>query len=714
MAKSRWIVGMVTLVWVSLFSVTKLSAQMPATNMRTQMQNERMGLGADQQVNNNPFASEEESEEGAVADTTKKKERRPKQPLESYFFPDSVRGRQNMRWTVSPYVNEIDIGSIDTLQQDFQIQFPFQKKGVGSAYLGNLGAPSYYLSYFDRQRSRDHSFANPWSVYLRTAENMPFYNVKLPFTQLNYAWAGQKSRQEEDFGVIHAQNYSPQTGFNIDYKSFGTKGIYTWQATRDKTLSMAFSHTGKRYTIHAGYIYNSIYNRENGGIISDDEILVNIKEYQVSTNIPMMMSDPKNWVKNNSYFVTQSYGIPLRRVTEEDFTIADRPAVFVGHTLQYDRWVRKYQDTYSGTLHPELGNTNNSLPYYDKWYFNPTESRDSLFEGKLSNRVFVQIQPWDRGGVIGVINGGFGVDVLRYYQFNIKDYMAGSTKAHSETAYYAYASIRGRMGKYFDYTGDFKLHPFGYQGGDLEAGGAVSARVYIKGQPLSLSGRLRFTSLEPSWWEQNFNSNHYRGSNSFIKENETRLQVTLAAPQWGFELSGFQSVLGNKIYYGEDYLPAQAADVISVTGLYLREDMRVGIKSSSLNLNHRAMLQWSTNQKVIPVPMFSAYLSYFFEFNVVKNVLRLQVGVDGRFNTSYYAQGYNPGTAQFYNQREKQVGDYVWMDVFVNAKWKRMRILLKFQHLNDDLFGGRNYFSVLHYPMNQRIFKIGVSWNFYD
>jgi hypothetical protein len=712
MAKNRLTVGVVLLV--SLLSVGKLSAQMPAPNMRTQMQNERMGLGNNQQLlGTNPFATEEEEgEQGAVVDTTKKK--RPKKPLESYFFPDSVRGRHNMLWTVSPFVNEIEISSIDTLQQDFHIQFPFQKKGVGSAYLGNLGAPSYYLNFFDRERSHDHSFANPWNVYLRTMENTPFYNVKKPFTQLNYAWAGQKAKQEDDLGVIHAQNITPQTGFNVNYKSFGTKGIYAWQATRDKTLSLAFSHTGKRYTVHAGYIYNSVYNRENGGIVSDDEIILNIKEYQLSQNIPMMMSDPKNWVKNNSYFLTQSYGIPLRRVTEDDFTIADRPAVFFGHTLQYDRWVRKYQDTYAGTLYPELDNTNNRLPYYDKWYLNPTESRDSLFEGRLSNRLFVQLQPWDRGGVIGVINAGVGMDLLQYYQFSTGDYMKGSTAAHRETSYYAYASIRGRVGKYFDYTGDFKLHPFGYRGGDIEAGGSAAARVYIKGHPLTLSGRLRFSSLEPSYWEQNFNSNHFRWSNSFTKENETRLQVTLAAPQWGFEVSGFQSVLGNKIFYGEDFLPAQTSDAVSLTGLYMREDVKVGVKNSSFNFNHRLMLQWSTDQRVVPVPLFSAYLSYFFEFNVVKNVLRVQFGVDGRYNTKYYAQGYNPGTAQFYNQREKELGDYVWMDAFVNAKWKRMRILLKFQHLNDDMFGTRNYFSVLHYPMNQRIFKIGISWNFYD
>ena len=71
-------------------------------------------------------------------------------------------------------------------------------------------------------------------------------------------------------------------------------------------------------------------------------------------------------------------------------------------------------------------------------------------------------------------------------------------------------------------------------------------------------------------------------------------------------------------------------------------------------------------------------------------------------------------TAQFYTQREKKLGNYPMIDVFVAAKWKRMRILAKMQHLNDNLFGDRNYFTVLHYPQNKRVFKMGFSWSFYD
>ena len=39
-------------------------------------------------------------------------------------------------------------------------------------------------------------------------------------------------------------------------------------------------------------------------------------------------------------------------------------------------------------------------------------------------------------------------------------------------------------------------------------------------------------------------------------------------------------------------------------------------------------------------------------------------GLDGRYNTRYYAPGYNPALSAFYNQREVEVGNYPY-----NVRW---------------------------------------------
>ena len=157
-------------------------------------------------------------------------------------------------------------------------------------------------------------------------------------------------------------------------------------------------------------------------------------------------------------------------------------------------------------------------------------------------------------------------------------------------------------------------------------------------------------------------------------------------------------------------VPQQYGDMLSVMGLYLRKDFRLG----GFHLNHRVLMQWSSDQTVAPVPLLSADLSYFFGFNVVKNVLYMQIGLDGRYNTEYYAYAYDPAIGQFYTQDRVKLGNYPSMDAFVSAKWKRLRLLLKLQHWNCNLFGGNRYFEVVDYPQNRMMFKIGLSWAFYD
>ncbi|MDR2882265.1 MAG: CDP-diacylglycerol--serine O-phosphatidyltransferase [Alistipes sp.] len=679
------------------------------------------GAAGEEEEDNTPFFGEG-TEVDPASDTVKA--RRPRMPLESYHFSMEERQRRNMRWTIDPWANRIDIGHIDTLQNDFQNEYPFMKGSVGSANLGNLGAPAQWLNFFERETGRNHHFADPWGAYLRTIETMPFYNTKTPFSQLGYMWAGQKIHQEEDLIVIHAQNISPSTGVNLDYRSLGTKGIYQWQGTRNKTFSAGVNHTGKRWTLHAGYIHNRVYNQENGGMVDDEDVLLRLNEFEQPRTLPMSMSSPTNSVKSNTFFLQQTYGVPLIRITENDFTISDRPGFFVGHTFEYDRWARRYNDTYQGTVYTDP-KPNGKPPqrYYDEWHFNGNASRDSLFEGRLTNRVFVQLQPWDRNGVIGTIDAGIGMDMLRYYGFDTGQYLTGvDATAVKETHTYVWGDANGRVGRYMDWQAWLRLHPFGKRRGDTDAGGNIATRLYIKERSLSVYGSIRFTTQEPSYWEQNYTSNHYMWRNSFAKENETRIEGSLAIPHVGFSATVSQSVLGNRIYYAQDSLPTQkvtikpfqSSEVVGVTGVYLREDLPIRVGTDSrINLNHRVMLQWSSDQKVIPVPLASLYLSYNLEFNVVRDVLRLQIGVDGRYNTPYYAPGYNPGLGQFYNQRVKELGDYIWLDAYANAKWKRMRILIKMEHLSDDMFS-RNSFSTLHYPVNRRVLKFGLSWNFYD
>ncbi len=686
-----------------------VSAQLDARSiLRAQQQGQQTDL-----YGSNPYESDDEA---TIAQDTARKERKIRKPLESYFFSDSVRALNNFKWHISRDYNRVTIGPLDTTLTDFRIDYPFYLHDVGDMAQGALGQTSLPLNYFRRPQSSDFAFADPYYAYTYNMENVPFYNTKRPLIRMGYIESGQKRYREENFNIMVAQNISPTTGFNVDYRSHSTRGLYAWSRTKNHNVAVAFSHTGKRYSVHAAYYNNHIEQQENGGVVGVWAIADTT--FQHPSGVPMKLADAqaRNIYRNNAFFVTQSYGIPLQRMTESDFSLADLSAVYIGHSFQYSSWSKVYTDRNrpyvderdhrdeNGAFVPATGN------YYDNWYIDPAQSRDSLYERVISNRIFVQAQPWDRNGVVGTIDAGVGVDLHLYSQFGAGDYLSGGYRKVKKTSYFAYGSVGGKIKKYVDWDANIRFYPSGYRGGDLEIGARLALTGYIRRHPLILEGRFSMERRTPSYWQENLFSNHFMWSAPLNKENETRFEVKFTVPDFAFEAGVWQGIVGDKVYYGSDSRIAQHGGSVGLTSAYVRKDFRLG----GLHLDNRVLLQWSTDQEVVPVPLLSAYLSYYYEFWVVRNVLRLQIGLDGHYHTKYHAPSYNPALSAFYNQREVDVGNYPYVDAFVMGKWKRMRIFLKYQHLNKGLFGNGEYFALAGYPLNPGMFKIGISWGFYD
>jgi hypothetical protein len=295
--------------------------------------------------------------------------------------------------------------------------------------------------------------------------------------------------------------------------------------------------------------------------------------------------------------------------------------------------------------------------------------------------------------------------------FDPREYLTGNHDPVQRTDYYVDGAISGSVSKYFKWGGNARYYPMGdHRRGDFEIGARAALSAFVRERPITLSGYFVTMQNAPSYWDENLISNHFMWSNNFGKEAETRLHVQFDVPSWNLEIGATQSVVSNKIYYDAASRPNQEGSAVSVTGAYIDKLFSIG----PWRLRHRVLVQESSNQAVIPVPLATVHLSYSFEFNVVRNVLRARIGLDGYYNTPYYAPGWMPATARFYNQREKELGGYPLLDAFVAAKWKRMRILLKMEHVNENLFGQRNYFTLLHYPLHKRAFKLGITWAFYD
>jgi hypothetical protein len=115
---------------------------------------------------------------------------------------------------------------------------------------------------------------------------------------------------------------------------------------------------------------------------------------------------------------------------------------------------------------------------------------------------------------------------------------------------------------------------------------------------------------------------------------------------------------------------------------------------------------------LFPLPVVSANLRYYLEFPVVKDVMTMQIGADVTFQSAYYMQAYNPALGVFHLQNKQVYGSNPYIDAFVNLKWKRATIFVKYVNAAQG-WPASDYFAAPNYIRPQRAFKLGMTWPFY-
>ncbi|MBQ5691546.1 MAG: hypothetical protein IIV24_08640, partial [Alistipes sp.] len=410
--------------------------------------NQQNGDGAQVDENGKPI-------QGEQADTTKKK--RPRKPLESYFFSDSIRSLRNFQWHIDRDYNTVEVMPVDTTLNLWRLDYPHYHKRLGNNSVGGLGQASSEVNYFERTRSREFTFSQPYDTYSYSLENVPFYNMKHPYIWMTYLESGQKRYREEHFEIMVSQNINPSTSVSINYLSRGSRSQYDVSRVQNNNFSGTVAHTGRRYSVFAAYIHNKVAQQESGGVVGDWAIRDTV--FEMPSGVPMRLAgaDAMNTYRNNAFFIKQSIGIPFVRLTEHDFSMADLPAIYVGHTFEYNEWSKLYTDKYSTyrderySRNPNGSYNSHTDTYYKDWFLNPEKTRDSTYERIITNRLFVQAQPWDRNGPVGTIDGGVGIDVHTYSQFGLSDYLSGKLKKENKTSWFAYAGAQGKIRKYADW-----------------------------------------------------------------------------------------------------------------------------------------------------------------------------------------------------------------------------------------------------------------------
>ena len=632
--------------------------------------------------------------------------------LHTYVFDDTTKNKRMFLWNADTYFNKPVNIDPDTTYTEWFWETPYQRNDVGATYLGVSGSAMQYNNYFLREEEKVFPFFSYYLPYSYTPETLPFYNTKTPYTELGY-WGtlfANKKMEETNIRFLHTQNFTPSLNINFLYERFGAAGMLENEKTDNRTLAITGNYLGKRYIAQGGYIYNRIKRNENGGISDPKMVLDTLLDAKV---IPVTLKKADNKLKRNTLFLTHSYGIPFSFLNKKDSTsvadslvkagMQDVTTAYIGHSFDASFYSKKYTDDIG--LNDSLGRA----LYHNKFYINPTESADSMRVFKLENRVFLNMQPWAKDAILSNISAGLGHQYMSLYGFR-QDYFLKGNSSDKQNNLYMYFGAGGRFRKYFAWSGLGIYNFAGYYQNDFSIDGQMKFSTYPKNmaQGIHLTGKLHISQERPNYFYNNAYTNHYVWENDFDKSTRTSIEARLELPDWKMEAFVGYAMLKNNTYFDSLSVIRQNPDAMSVFTAYLKKDIRVW----KFHMDNKILFQMSSNEDVVPLPQLALDLKYYFQFELVKNVLTAQLGANATYTTKYYAQGYSPALGVFYNQKVEKIGENPYIDLFVNLQWKRASIFVKYVNTAQGWPTG-DYFSAFRYIRSQKVLKLGIHWPFY-
>ncbi len=636
--------------------------------------------------------------------------------LETFALPDSMQYRRIVKWNTDRRVNALKTQEIDTSYNYWFNDLPFMRKEVGATYLGTSGSPVQYYDFTRRKAEEGVNFYAPYESYSFSPGTAPMYNTKTPYTELAY-WGTlfANSEQEEDnLHILTTQNFYPQLNFTLSYDRNGSGGMLENESVDNRTVFAGVNWLGKRHTAHLGYIFNSIKKAENGGV-ADNSL---IRDTTIGPReVPVRLTDADNLLKKNTVYLNQTLRIPfsfLKRKTAADSTAAavglidkDVTTAFIGHNSEYSTYRKIYTDKISSS------DTEARDYYAGRFYIDPVQSRDSIRVMKLENKVFLKLQPWASDAVVSSVNAGLGNRIMSYYMFSPDGYLT-SPKNHVENSTYLYGGAAGQVKKYVEWgaAGDYTL--VGAKAGDFNVEADARFSVYPfrrhRKSPLTVSGHFETSLTSPDYFENHYFSNHLRWDSDFSKTSRTMVSGALEIPHWNMGLTAAYTLMTNYIYYDALAVAAQNGNVMNVLKLGIDKNFRLW----NFHFDNRAVFQFSSDKDVLPLPAAALNLRWYLQFNVVKNVMQMQLGANGLYTSSWYAPAYNPELGMFHNQNSEKYGNCPYIDLFVNVQWKRATIFVKLVNANMGWpCNSADYFSADGYIRPQRSLKFGVWWPFY-
>jgi hypothetical protein len=619
-------------------------------------------------------------------------------------------------WQVTPPLGLREPATIDTIFENYSLEFVPQLASYAYAATGNYCAEGRNMLFMEQEPLSEFFLHDAVSRWLPSEQKMKFYNTRIPMTLMSYNCGGNKQNGQDAFSTVFSANANARTqvGALVDY--LYSKGSYDYQASKDLTWGFSGSYIGERFEFQGYYFHYNLVNKENGGI-TDDLYITDPAEVQggnTSINpqqIPTNLTGAFNRVKGADLYLNSKYKIGFWKEEQVNDTTVNRTLVPVTSFI----WTLKYND---GRHHFKDDNSSDNLSFWDNTYINPNQTNDYQTYWKLRNTVGISLlEGFNKYAKAGAAL--YLTHEVRHYNMtaeaytgtsDITDYITPNpypdmTTKETEQLMWAGAQLSKQQGRILNYTVTGELGLLGAAIGEVKVNGAITTRIPLFGDTVPVRAFGHFTNLAAPWLMKHFMSNHFMWNNSFGKTRSLRLGGEIAIPWTRTKLNVAVENLQNQLYFDANALAAQYDGNIQVFSATLTQNF----KFRALHWDNMVTYQTTTRQDITPMPQLALNSNLYLLFKIA--TLHVQLGLDCDYFTKYKGVSYQPATMSFYNQRSIDVGNYPFMNAYINCKLAKTSFYVMVSHVNQGLTG-TNYFSMPHYPMNPRKFQMGLCIDF--
>lgn len=597
----------------------------------------------------------------------------------------------------------------DTLLHNYQHTTLPDGRSVAMGYLAPIGSPSISKIFSDREETETFVFNNAYFPYLKDPEKVLFVNTRVPYSRINYDRAGPKQTREEQLEARLTSNFGKKLNVGLDVDLINARGFYASQSVKHNNFSLFGNYLSDRLEAHAYMNLGSLTNFENGGI-TDELFITNpdaIQQSFTSTDIPVKFTETWNSLKNNRYFLSGRYNLGYKEVIGDSLQGEFVPVASIGFSSQYTQQHRRFLSYDTAYVNVDGVQMQHIDQFYAHRYYAEAVDdsiRYTSFKNSFSLSLREGFREWVKFGLTAFLEYD-----LRNYTYTQRDSVGPGYSRHRESAVTVGGVLNKQQGDNLLFNLQADLGLLGVNLGEFRAMGDVETGFNIAGRRTTLSAEAYIKNLRPKYLQEHYYSKYFMWDHDFGDIRRVYVGGRLHIPFTNTTLSAGVENLQNFIYFDRDKNIQQENSSIQVLTARVEQNLRLGV----FNWDNEAVYQTSSDEAVVPVPTLSLYSNMYLKTKIV-NELTLQLGVDAHYHTRYFAPGYEPALLQFYNQQEKEIGNYPISTVYANMHLKQTRFFVMFYNVATKLIKPLEYFSLPGYPVNPFVFKMGLSVNLHN